>query len=169
MTLQEILKASLISDGTDKSILPRYMRKMLGSKVGVAEANDLANMLMAYRDYTDSPRTYKGDFQELFGSLGPEFTSGVIQYAEMADLADGADTQVFLTGLSALELHLDDNTPLDDALAQYGHAEEPIAASHDRDDIITDEPALPDRVLEPEDAYSAAEIAALEKFSEDRA
>ena len=169
MTLQEILKASLKSDGTDKSILPRYMRKMLGSKVGVAEANDLANMLMDYRNYTDSPKTYKGDFQELFGSLGPDFTPGVKQYAEMADLADGADTQVFLTGLSALELHLDDNTPLDDALAQYGHAEEPIAASHDRDDIIADEPALLDRVLEPEDAYSAAEIAALEKFSEDRA
>jgi len=54
-------------------------------------------------------------------------------------------------------------------LAQYGHADEPVAASHDRDDIITDEPALPDRVLEPEDGYSASEIAALEKFSEDRA
>jgi hypothetical protein len=52
-------------------------------------------------------------------------------------------------------------------LAQYGHADEPVAASHDRGDIITDEPALPDRVLEPEDGYSASEIAALEKLSED--
>ena len=85
----------------------------------------------------------------------------------MADLADGADTQVFINGLSALELHLDDNTPLDEALAQYGHADEPVAASHDRDEIITEEPALPDHVLEPEDAYSAAEIAALEKFTEE--
>ena len=167
MTFLETLEASLIPDGTDKSILPRYIRKMLGNKVGVAEANDLANMLMDYRDYTDSPRTYKGDFQELFGSLGPEFTRGVKQYAEMADIADADDTEVFLDGLSALELHLDDNTPLDEALAQYGHADEPVAASHDRDEIITDDPALPDRVLEPEDGYSAAEIAALEKFAEE--
>ena len=169
MTFLETLEASLIPDGTDKSILPRYMRKMLGSKVGVAEANDLANMLMDYRDYTDSPRTYKGNFQELFGSLGADFGRGVKQYAEMADLSNTNDTQVFLDGLSALELHLDDNTPLDEALAQYGHADEPVAASHDRGDIITDEPALPDRVLEPEDGYSVSEIAALEKLSEDRA
>jgi hypothetical protein len=83
----------------------------------------------------------------------------------MADLSNTNDTQVFLDGLSALELHLDDNTPLDDALAQYGHADEPVAASHDRDEIITDEPAPPDLILEPEDGYSASEIAALEKSS----
>ena len=56
---------------------------------------------------------------------------------------------------------------LEDALAQYGLADAPTDVSHDRDDIITDEPTPPDRMLGPEDGYSAAEIAALEKFAEE--
>jgi hypothetical protein len=110
MSLKKLLEASLNSGGPDKTIVARYLRPMLNGKVGVSEANDLANMLMDYRDYTDSPRTYKGNFQELFGSLGADFGRGVKQYAEMADLSNTNDTQVFLDGLSALELHLDDNT-----------------------------------------------------------
>ena len=69
--------------------------------------------------------------------------------------------------MSALETHLEEDTPLDDALAQYGHADASTDVSHDRDDIITDEPTPPDRMLGPEDGYSAAEIAALEKFAEE--
>ena len=85
----------------------------------------------------------------------------------MADLGDADSTEVFLDGLSALETHLEEDMPLDDALAQYGYAEAPTDVSHDRDGIITDEPSLPDRILEPEDGYSAAEISALEKFEEE--
>ena len=153
--------------GPDKSILARYIRFAFDGKVGVAQAQDLAQMYLAYEEYTNNPRTYDGDFQELFGSLGRDFTSGIIRYAEMADLGDADSTRVFIDGLSALETHLEEDTPLDDALAQYGHAEAPTDVSHDRDGIITDEPSLPDRILEPEDGYSAAEISALEKFEEE--
>ena len=153
--------------GPDKSILARYIRFAFDGKVGVAQAQDLAQMYLAYEEYTDNPRTYDGDFQELFSSLGRDFTRGIIRYAEMADLGDADSTQVFLDGLSALETHLEEDTPLGDALAQHGYAEAPTDVSHDRDDIITDEPTPPDRMLGPEDGYSAAEIAALEKFAEE--
>ena len=118
-------------------------------------------------NFTDNPRTYDGDFQELFGSLGRDFTSGIIRYTEMADLGDADSTQVFLDGLSALETHLEEDTPLDDALAQFGPADAPADVSHDRDEITTNEPTPPDRMLGPEDGYSAVEIAALEKFVEE--
>ena len=156
-----------LQPGPDKSILARYIRFAFDGKVGVAQAQELANMYLAYEQYTDNPRSYDGDFQELFGSLGTKLTEGIIRYTEMADLGDANSTQVFIDGLSALEAHLEENTPLDDALAQYGHAEAPTDVSHDRDDIITDEPSLPDRILGPEDGYSAAEIVALEKFGEE--
>ena len=156
-----------LQPGPDKSILARYIRTTFDGKVGVAQAQDLAQMYLAYEEYTSNPRTYDSDFQELFGSLGRDFTRGIIRYTEMADLGDATSTQVFLDGLSALETHLEEDTPLDDALAQYGHAAEPTDVSHDREEITTDEPAPPDRILGPEDGYSAAEIAALEKFAEE--
>ena len=156
-----------LQPGPDKSILARYIRFAFDGKVGVAQAQDLANMYLAYEQYTDNPRSYDGDFQELFDSLGAKLTEGIIRYTEMADLGDANSTQVFIDGLSALEAHLEESTPLDDALAQYGHAEAPTDVSHDQDDIITDEPSLPDRILGPEDGYSAAEIVALEKFGEE--
>ena len=156
-----------LQPGPDKSILARYIRFAFDGKVGVAQAQDLANMYLAYEQYTDNPRSYDGDFQELFGSLGRDFTSGIIRYTEMADLGDANSARVFLDGLSALETHLEEDTPLDDALAQHGYAEAPTDVSHDREEITTNEPAPPDRMLGPEDGYSAAEIAALEKFAEE--
>ena len=166
MTPKDIIKRAR-QPGPDKSILARYIRFAFDGKVGVAQAQDLAQMYLAYEEYTDNPRTYDGDFQELFGSLGRDFTKGIIRYAEMADLGDADSTQVFLDGLSALEAHLEEDTPLDDALAQYGHADAPTDVSHDREEITTDEPAPPDRMLGPEDGYSAAEIAALGQFAEE--
>jgi len=166
MTLKNSIERAL-QPGPDKSILAAYIRSTFNGKVGVSQAQDLANLYIAYEEYTDNPRTYDGDFQELFGSLGRDFTRGIIRYVEMADLGDADSTQVFLDGLSALEAHLEEDTPLDDALAQYGHADAPTDVSHDLDDIITDEPTPPDRMLGPEDGFSAAEIAALEKFAEE--
>ena len=166
MTPKNTIELAL-QPGPGKSILARYIWFAFDGKVGVAQAQDLAQMYLAYEEYTDNPRTYDGDFQELFGSLGRDFTRGIIRYAEMADLGDADSTQVFLDGLSALETHLEEDMPLDDALAQYGYAEAPTDVSHDRDGIITDEPSLPDCILEPEDGYSAAEISALEKFEEE--
>ena len=166
MTPKDTIERAL-QPGADKSILARYIRLTFDGKVGVAQAQDLAQMYLAYEEYTDNPRTYDGDFQELFGSLGRDFTRGIIRYAEMADLGDADSTQVFLDGLSALETHLEEDTPLDDALAQHGYAEAPTDVSHDREEITTNEPAPPDRMLGPEDGYSAAEIAALEKFAEE--
>ena len=166
MTPKNTIERAL-QPGADKSILARYIRFAFDGKVGVAQAQDLAQMYLAYEEYIDNPRTYDGDFQELFGSLGTNLTEGIVRYTEMADLADADSTQAFLDGLSALEAHLEEDTPLDEALAQYGQADASTDVSHDRDDIITDEPAPPDRMLEPEDGYSAAEIAALEKFAEE--
>ena len=166
MTPKDTIERAL-QPGPGKSILARYIWFAFDGKVGVAQAQDLAQMYLAYEEYTDNPRTYDGDFQELFSSLGRDFTRGIIRYAEMADLGDADSTQVFLDGLSALETHLEEDTPLGDALAQHGYAEAPTDVSHDRDDIITDEPTSPDRMLGPEDGYSAAEIAGLEKFAEE--
>jgi hypothetical protein len=156
-----------LKSGPDSSILARYIRTTFDGKVGVAQAQDLAQMYLAYEEYTSNPRTYDGDFQELFGSLGRDFTRGIIRYTEMADLGDATSTQVFLDGLSALEAHLEEDTPLDHALAQYGLADAPTDVSHDREEITTNEPTPPDRMLGPEDGYSAAEIVALEKFAEE--
>ena len=164
MTPKDTIERAL-QPGADKSILARYIRLTFDGKVGVAQAQDLAQMYLAYEEYIDNPRTYDGDFQELFGSLGTNLTEGIVRYTEMADLADADSTQAFLDGLSALEAHLEEDTPLDDALAQYGYADASTDDSHDRDDIIIDEPAPPDRMLGPEDGYSEAEIAALEKFA----
>ena len=161
MTLKNSIERAL-QPGPDQSILAAYIRSTFNGKVGVAQAQDLAQMYLAYEEYTDNPRTYDGDFQELFGSLGRDFTRGIIRYAEMADLGDADSTQVFIDGLSALETHLEEDTPLEDALAQFGHADAPADVSHDRDDIITDEPTPPERMLGPEDGYTADEIAALE-------
>ena len=118
MNLTDIAKLAL-QPGPDKSIPARYITFAFDGKVGVAQAQDLAQMYLAYEEYTDNPRTYDGDFQELFGSLGRDFTRGIIRYAEMADLGDADSTQVFLDGLSALETHLEEDTPLDDALARW--------------------------------------------------
>ena len=152
MTPKDTIERAL-QPGLDKSILARYVRFAFDGKVGVAQAQDLAQMYLACEEYIDNPRTYDGDFQELFGSLGTNLTEGIVRYTEMADLADVDSTQVFLDGLSALETHLKEDTPLNDALAQYGHADAPADVSHDRDDIITDEPAPPNRMLGPEDGY----------------
>ena len=165
MTLKNSIERAL-QPGPDKSILAAYIRSTFNGKVGVAQAQDLANMYIAYEEYTDNPRKYNGDFQELFGSLGTNLTEGIVRYAEMADLGDANSTRAFLDGFSALEAHLEDATSLDDALAQYGHAEAPTDVSHGREEITTDEPTPPERILEPEDAYSPAEISALEKFAE---
>ncbi|MDG2406402.1 MAG: hypothetical protein P8M25_16110 [Paracoccaceae bacterium] len=161
MTPKNTIERAL-QPGPDKSILARYIRFAFDGKVGVAQAQDLAQMYLAYEDYTNNPRSYDGDFQELFGSLGTKLTEGIIRYAEIADLGDADGTRAFLGGLSALEAHLEEDTPLDDALAQFGHADAPADVSHDRDDIITDEPTPPERMLGPEDGYTADEIAALE-------
>ena len=166
MTPKDTIERAL-QPGPGKSIRARYIWFAFDGKVGVAQAQDLAQMYLAYEEYTDNPRTYDGDFQELFGSLGRDFTRGIIRYAKMADLGDADSTQVFLDGLSALETHLEEDTPLDDALAQHGYADASTDGSHDREEITTDEPAPPDRMLGPEDGYWAAEIAALEKFVEE--
>ena len=102
MTPKNTIERAL-QPGPDKSILARYIRFAFDGKVGVAQAQDLAQMYLAYEEYTDNPRTYDGDFQELFGSLGRDFTRGIIRYAEMADLGDADSTQVFLDGLSAAQ------------------------------------------------------------------
>ena len=162
----DILQSSLNNDGLDKSILARYIRRMLEGKVGVAQAQDLADLLASYREYTHNPKNYDGEFQELFGSLGSNFTRGVGQYAQIADLGTVEGTKLFLNGMSALETHLDDNTPLEDAAAFYGLSEPSTERNHTADEILTDKPAPPDCLLEPEDAYSAAEIAALEPVLE---
>ena len=99
-----------LQPGPDKSILARYIRTTFDGKVGVAQAQDLAQIYLAYEEYTSNPRTYDGDFQELFDSLGRDFTRGIIRYTEMADLGDATSTQVFLDGLSALKTHLEEDT-----------------------------------------------------------
>jgi hypothetical protein len=167
MTMKDILAASLISNGTDKSIMGRFLRKMLDGKVGVAEAQSLAEMWVDYRDFIDSPDEYKGGFRELFETLGYDFEAGIKQYAELADLGNADEAQVILDGAAVLGEHLDSNTPLDEALALYGHSDAPSEVSHDREDIITAEAAPPDRILRPEDGYSQQEIAALNKYAEE--
>jgi hypothetical protein len=50
MTLKDIIKRAL-QPGPDKSILARYVRFAFDGKVGVAQAQDLAQMYLAYEEW----------------------------------------------------------------------------------------------------------------------
>ena len=55
MTPKDTIERAL-QPGPDKSILAHYIRLTFDGKVGVAQAQDLAQMYLAYEKYTDNPK-----------------------------------------------------------------------------------------------------------------
>ena len=68
---------------------------------------------------------------------------------------------------NALEAHVVDGVNLNDALEEYGRGEE-MAGDLNRDQVIADAPAPPERIIDAADGYSADEIAALQEFMSDQ-
>ena len=164
--LKKILESALSSSGGE-AYLPAYIHEVLGGIVSRQQARSYAEKLIAYVDFTASPSAYDGHYRVLFENLGADFERGLQTFVREADLGDASDVSEFLDGLNALEAHVVDDVNLNDALEEYGRGEE-MAGDLDREQVIADAPAPPERIIDAADSYSADEIAALQEFMSDQ-
>ena len=153
--LKNILESALSSSGRE-AYLPAYIYEVLGGVISRQQAQNYAEMLIAYEDFTASPSAYDGHYRVLFENLGADVERGLQGFVREADL-----------GLNALEAHVVDGVNLNDALEEYGRGEE-MAGDLNRDQVIADAPAPPERIIDAADGYSADEIAALQEFMADQ-
>ena len=160
--LKNILESALSSSG-DEAYLPAYIYEVLGGVVSRQQAQNYAEMLIAYEDFTASPSAYDGHYRGLFENLGADFERGLQAFVREADLGNADYVSEFLDGLNALEAHVVDGVNLNDALEEYGRGEE-MAGDLNRDQVIADAPAPPERIINAADGYSTDEIAALQEF-----
>ena len=144
--LKKILENALSSSGGE-AYLPAYIREVLGGVVSRQQAQNYAEMLIAYEDFTASPSAYEGHYRSLFENLGADFERGLQTFVREADLGDASDVAEFLDGLNALEVHIVDGVKLEDALEEYVRCEE-IAGDLDRDQVIADALTPPERIID---------------------
>ena len=136
---------------------------MGGGVVSRQQAQNYAEMLIAYEDFTASPSAYDGHYRSLFENLGADFERGLQTFVREADLGDADDVAEFLEGLNALEVHVVDSVKLEDALEKYGSGEE-MAGDLDRYQVIADTLTPPERIIDAREGYSTDEIATLHEF-----
>ena len=164
--LKKILESAL-SSSADEAYLPAYIYEVLGGVVSRQQAQNYAEMLIAYEDFTASPSAYDGHYRSLFENIGADFERGLQTFVREADLGNADYFAEFLDGLNALEAHVVDGVNLNDALEEYGRGEE-MARDLNREQVIADAPAPPERIIDTADGYSADEIAALQEFMADQ-
>ena len=160
--LKNILESALSSSGGE-AYLQAYIHEVLGGVVSRQQAQNYAEMLIAYEDFTASPSAYDGHYRVLFENLGADFERGLQAFVREADLGNADHVSEFLDGLNALEAHVVDGVNLNDALEEYGRGEE-MAGDLDREQVIADAPAPPERIIDATEGYSTDEIAALYEF-----